>query len=129
MSRIPDYISDYVIKIARDEYLNTGKKLTDTTNIEVLGPEVAFTLRDIGYTIDDQGNITKVREGEPAPSVMAWMINHGHIMIDSGEHLFKAPFVFASGVTVVDNPVHEQQSQPKVPEQPTVARTEPVQTT
>lgn len=129
MSRIPDYISDYIIKIARDEYLNVGKKLTDTTDIEVLGPEVAFTLRDIGYTIDDQGNITKVREGEPAPSVMAWMINHGHIMIDSGEHLFKAPFVFASGVTVVDNPVHEQQSQPKVPEQPTVARTEPVQTT
>lgn len=127
MSRIPDYISDYIIKIARDEYLNAGKKLTDTTNIEVLGPEVAFTLRDIGYTIDDRGNITKVREGEPAPSVMAWMINHGHIMIDSGEHLFKAPFVFASGVTVVDNPVHEQQPQPKVPEQPVVARTEPVQ--
>lgn len=127
MSRIPDYIADYVINIAKDEYINKGKELTDTTNIEVLGPEVAFTLRDLGYTVDEQGNITKVREGEPAPSVIAWMINHGHIMIDSGEHLFKAPFVFASGVTVVDNPVHVEEAQPKVPEQPTVARTEPAQ--
>ena len=44
--------------MTKDEYINAGKKLTDTTDIEVLGPEVAFTLRDIGYTIDDQGNIS-----------------------------------------------------------------------
>lgn len=99
MSRIPDSVVEYVLEIAKSEYVNAGKKITDKTDIEILGPDVAFTLADIGYTIDSEGNISKVREGEPAPSVIAWMINHGKIKIDTGEHLFKAPFVFASGVT------------------------------
>ena len=99
MSRIPDSVVEYVLEIAKSEYINAGKKITDKTDIEILGPDVAFTIADVGYTIDSEGNISKVREDELAPSVIAWMINHGKIKIDTGEHLFKAPFVYASGVS------------------------------
>lgn len=102
MSRIPDSVAQYVLKIAKSEYIDAGKTLTKDTDIEILGPDVAFTLSDIGYTIDDNNNIVKIEGEKEAPSVIAWMINHGKIKIDTGEHLFKAPFVFADGVTRSD---------------------------
>ena len=103
MSRIPDSVVQYVLKIAKSEYIDAGKTLTKDTDIEILGPDVAFTLSDIGYTIDNNNNIVKVEGEKEAPSVIAWMINHGKIKIDTGEHLFKAPFVFADGVIRSDN--------------------------
>nr|DAX15071.1 MAG TPA: hypothetical protein [Bacteriophage sp.] len=102
MSRIPDSVVQYVLKIAKSEYIDAGKTLTKDTDIEILGPDVAFTLSDIGYTIDDNNNIVKIEGEKEAPSVIAWMINHGKIKIDTGEHLFKAPFVFADGVARSD---------------------------
>lgn len=122
LSRIPDSVVDYVLKVAKSEYLDAGKQLTDKTDIEILGPEVAFTLSDIGYTIDENDNFVKVRPDDEAPSVIAWMINHGKIKIDTGEHLFKAPFVFASGVSKSDDSVQQVSEKPvdKQPQKKTV---------
>lgn len=95
MSRIPESVVKYIVDIAKSEYL--GKEGFDqNTEMYILGDAVTFSLKDIGYTVEN-GEIKKIKDG-PAPSVISWMINHGKIKIDTGNHLFKAPFVFASGV-------------------------------
>ncbi len=56
----------------------------------------------IGYNwyIEKNGKLVKVNE----PILMAaWFINHGKIKTDLGDHAFKAPFVYADDVKVVES--------------------------
>lgn len=107
MTRIPNSIVQFVVNSA-NQMLKDGK-FDANTEIHLLGNDVVFTLADVGYKLEN-GQIIKSRDEQQAPSVLAWMINHGKIKTDLGNRLFYAPFVYADDVTVQE-PIQTQVQQ------------------
>jgi hypothetical protein len=71
----------------------------DDTQIRFGNDAITFSLRELGYS-KYNGKLVKVNE----PILMAaWFINHGKIKTDLGDHAFKAPFVYADDVKVVES--------------------------
>ena len=99
--------SKFVVNSA-NQMLKEGNFNADT-EIHLLGNDVVFTLADVGYKLEN-GKIVKSRDESQAPSVLAWMINHGKIKTDLGDRLFYAPFVYADDVTVQE-PIQAQVQQ------------------
>lgn len=120
MTRIPNSIVTFVVNAA-NQMLNDGE-FTENTEVHLLGNDVVFTLADVGYKLEN-GKIVKSRDEAQAPSVLAWMINHGKIKTDVGDRLFYAPFVYADDVTVQE-PIQAQVQQASEKKQTTTTVTE-----
>lgn len=107
MTRIPNAIVNFVVNSAKQ--LLHDDKFDSNTEIHLLGNDVVFTLDDVGYKLEN-GNIVKSKDEAQAPSVLAWMINHGKIKTDLGDRLFNAPFVYADDASVQE-PIQAQVQQ------------------
>lgn len=112
MTRIPDFVVDHVVNHAKR--LVSEGKFQPGMEIKLLGNEVAFTLEDVGYKYEN-GQIVKSKKDSLAPSVIAWMINHGKIKTDMGDHIFEAPFVYADDVSVQEEVAPQPVEQPAKP--------------
>lgn len=76
--------------MSTEEYLNS--------TVSIMGcPQLSFRIGDFFTKPEDGAN--NLASLEPINgSVMAWMLKSGHLMTDTSEDIFKAPFVFANGV-------------------------------
>lgn len=115
MTRIPDKIVNWVVNSA-NTLLQQGK-FNEDSEIKLLGNDVAFTLADVGYKLEN-GKIVKSRDESQAPSVLAWMINHGKIKTDLGDHLFRDPFIYSDDVTIQEQARAQEQQVKEATERP-----------
>lgn len=96
MSPIPEQVVNGMITVIAN---NPQLAPTDDTQIRFGNDAITFSLKELGYTIDN-GKLTKVAD----PILMgAWFINHGKLKTDLGDHAFKAPFVYADDVRVEES--------------------------
>lgn len=96
MSRIPEQVVNGMIRVITN---HPELASNDDTQIRFGNDAITFSLRELGYS-KQNGKLVKVNE----PILMAaWFINHGKIKTDLGDHAFKAPFVYADDVKVVES--------------------------
>lgn len=101
MSEFPQEFIDEVINLWNRR---EGDKDANT-QIAVLSNELTFSLNDLGYEVVDS---KPVRKQGIAPIVASWMINHGIIKTDLGNHAFYAPFVYTDTVRIDQNTKDQQ---------------------
>lgn len=88
MAPISDAIINAVVSYAKN---NPDTVTSDDQQIRLGNDAITFSLRDIGYTLE---NGVPVKKGE-TPILASWFITHKKLKTDLGEHAFSAPFVYA----------------------------------
>ena len=88
MAPISDAIINAVVSYAKN---NPDTITSDDQQIRLGNDAITFSLRDIGYILEDG---VPVKKGE-TPILASWFITHKKLKTDLGEHAFSAPFVYA----------------------------------
>lgn len=73
---------------------------TEDTPIRFASDDITFSLRELGYTLENGRPIPVKREGLSKPIMASWFINHKKLKTDLGNHAFSAPFVYADDVRI-----------------------------
>ena len=94
LSEFPQYFIDGVIT----EFNKIKGQKDENTQIPILSRDLTFTLKDLGYTVDQNGKV--IRKEGTRPIVLSWMINHKILKTDLGNHAFFAPFVYTDSVQI-----------------------------
>lgn len=94
---VPQKLVDTMIGIIEK---NPQLAPTEDTPIRFASDDITFTLRELGYTLENGKPVPVKREGLNKPIMASWFINHKKLKTDLGDHAFSAPFVYADDVKI-----------------------------